>query len=79
MMWGPGSWGPPMWGFWWILPLIGLFICLAFLVMAFRFMSTGRGFMCMGGHHGTGNDDFAEMRREIQALREEIKQLRASR
>ena len=22
MMSGPGPWGPPMWGFWWIVPLI---------------------------------------------------------
>jgi hypothetical protein len=68
-----------MWGFWWIFPVVGLFVCLAFLVMAFRFMSTGRGFMCMGGHRSVGHDESAEMRREIQALREEMKQLRASR
>jgi hypothetical protein len=67
-----------MWGFWWIFPLIGLFACLAFLVMAFRFMSTGRGFLCMGRHGGMGSDETAEMRREIQALREEVKQLKAS-
>ena len=78
-MWGAGPWGAPMWGFWWIFPLIGLLICLSFLVMAFRFMSTGRGLMCMGEHQGMGNDEVAEMRREIHALREEIKQLKASR
>jgi hypothetical protein len=68
-----------MWGFWWIFPLVGLFVCLAFLVMAFRFMSTGRGFMCMGGHRSMEHDETAEMRREIQTLREEMKQLKASR
>ncbi len=78
-MWGPGWWGMPMWGFWWIFPLVGFLACLAFLVMMFRFMSTGRGFMCMSGHPGMGNDEAAEMRREIRALREEIKQLKASR
>jgi len=78
-MWGPGSWGPPMWAFWWIFPLVGLFVCLAFLVMAVRFMSTGRGFMCMGGHRGMRDDETAEMHREIQALREELKQLKAVR
>ena len=25
-MWGPEPWGAPMWGFWWIFPLIGLTI-----------------------------------------------------
>jgi hypothetical protein len=68
-----------MWGFWWIFPLIGMFLCFTFLVMAFRFMSTGRGFMCMGGHRGMGNDENADMRRELAALREEVKQLKASR
>jgi uncharacterized small protein (DUF1192 family) len=32
-----------------------------------------------GGHGGTSNDETAEMRREIRALREEIERLRASR
>jgi hypothetical protein len=68
-----------MWGFWWVFPLIGLLVCLAFLVMAVRFKSTGCGFMCMGGHQGTANDEVAAMRREIHTLREEIKQLKASR
>lgn len=44
--------GPLLGGFWWLLPLMGALMCLGFLVMAFRFASTGRGFMCMGGHHG---------------------------
>ena len=47
--------------------------------MAFRLMTTGRGFMCMSGHRGMGSDETAEMRREIHALREEIKQLKVSR
>jgi hypothetical protein len=68
-----------MWGFWWVVPLIGLLVCLAFLVMAVRFMSTGRAFMCMGGHRAMGDDAVAEMRREIHSLRDEIKQLKASR
>jgi hypothetical protein len=78
-MWGPGPWGTPMSGFRWVFPLIGMLVCLAFLVMAVRLMSTGRGFMCMGGHQGTANDEVSAMRREIQTLREEIKQLKASR
>ncbi len=72
-------WGAGPWAFWWIFPMIGLLICLGFLVMAFRFVGTGRGFMCMGGHRGMGNDEVAETRREINALREEISQLKASR
>ena len=76
-MWEP--WAAPMWGFWWIFPLIGLAICVAFLVMVLRFIGTGRGFTCMGGHQGVGREETSAMRREIEALREEIKHLKASR
>ena len=75
-MWGPGLCGAGMWGFWWILPLVGALVCLALIVMAFRFVSTGRGFSCVGGHGGMGNDQTAEMRREINTLREEITQIK---
>jgi hypothetical protein len=76
-MWGP--WAGPMGGLGWIFPLMGLLLCLAFAVMAFRFIATGRGFMCMGGHQPSEENETAALRREIQALREEIKQLKASR
>jgi len=78
-MWNTEWWGPPMWGFWWIFPLIGMLFCLTFAILAFRFLSTGRGFMCMGGHQATQIDEAAEMRREIRTLREEINQLKAAR
>jgi hypothetical protein len=32
VMWGPGPWMIPMWGFWWIFPVIGLLIFLVFIV-----------------------------------------------
>jgi hypothetical protein len=66
-------------GFWWIFPLMGMLMCLAVAVVAVRFIATGRGFMCMGGHRQAGVDETADLRREIQALREEIARLKASR
>ena len=39
-----------MWGFGWIFPLIGLAICLVFVIGMVRAMSSGGRFMCMGGH-----------------------------
>ena len=43
--------GAGAWGFWWVFPLVGGLICLAFLVMAFRSMTTGHGGRCcLGGH-----------------------------
>ena len=52
--------GPLMWGFWWVFPFIGVFMCLAFLLMASRFAGTGRGFMCMGAHRHTPNGEPSE-------------------
>ena len=47
--------GPLFWGVWWIFPLVGFSVCLGF--MAFRFLGTGRGFMCTGdGHRSTPTD-----------------------
>jgi uncharacterized membrane protein (DUF4010 family) len=40
--------GPLFWGVWWIFPLIGFLLCLG--IIAFRFLGTGRGFTCTGGH-----------------------------
>ncbi len=75
-MWG--FWHAPIGWFWWIVPLMGLLMCLAFAVLACRFMAGGRGVMCMGGHQPGGND-IAELRRQITLLREEVHQLKASR
>ncbi len=48
-----GPFGPFLLGsFWWIFPLAGMLMCLAFAIFAFRFASAGEGFMCMGGHQG---------------------------
>ena len=38
-------------GFWWIFPVIGLLICLFFVVAAVRMMSKSGRFMGMGPHH----------------------------
>ena len=75
-MWGP--WGAPMWGFGWIVPLIGLLICLVFVVVMARAMG-GRGFMCMGGHRNHLREGETELRREIGKLREELRQLKEKR
>jgi len=69
-----------MWGFWWIFPLMGILMCLAFAVMVFRCLATGRGgSMCIGGHGRAASDESGELRREIRALRDEIDRLKASR
>ena len=44
-----------MGGIWWIFPLVGLIVCLAFVFMAFRLLMTGRGCMCMSAHRSVGS------------------------
>jgi uncharacterized membrane protein len=75
-MWGPGAWAGPMWGFWWIFPLMGFVMCLIFVVGMIRMMAGGRGFACMGGHQAADSDETARLRREIDDLRQEVRTLR---
>jgi hypothetical protein len=77
-MWGPGPWGAPMWGFGWIFPLIGMAVCLVFVITMARAMSGGRRFMCMGGHHHESGE-MVELRRQVGELREEVNRLTAAR
>jgi hypothetical protein len=57
-----GAFGPFLFGsYWWIFPLLGMLICLGFLIFLARFASTGRGCMWMGGHHGAPKHQVAEM------------------
>ncbi|HEU5320057.1 MAG TPA: hypothetical protein VFX28_04595, partial [Methylomirabilota bacterium] len=71
-MWGPGPWASPMGAFWWILPLLGLLIGLFFVIAMVRMMSGGGHFMCMGPHHDDGAE-MAKLRREVEALRDEVR------
>ena len=68
-MWGP--WMGPMWGFWWVFPLVGLLFCAFFVFAMIRMMSGGR-FMCMGPHPHNG-EEVARLRKEVEDLREELK------
>jgi hypothetical protein len=66
-MWGPGPCMGSTWGFWWIFPVIGLLICLFFVIAVVRVLSGGGCFMCMGHHHE--NDETARLHREVEAKR----------
>ena len=77
-MWGPGPWMGPMWGFWWIFPVIGLLICFLFLVVVVRTVTSGGRFMCMGPHQHEG-DEINRLRREVEDLREQMKSQQAAR
>lgn len=78
IMWGPGPWMGPMWGFWWIFPLLGLLICLVVVIAAVRTMTSGGRFMCMGPHHDE-SEETTKLRREVEELRDEVRKSRAVR
>jgi uncharacterized membrane protein len=77
-MWGPGPWMGPMWGFWWILPVIGILICFLLVVVVVRTIASGGRFMCMGPHHLDTNE-IDRLRHEVEELRERLKNQQVAR
>jgi uncharacterized membrane protein len=71
-MWGPGPWMGPMGGFGWIFPVMGLLVCLFFLIVMARMMGRDGPFACMGPRHHDG-DETAQLRREVEELRAEVR------
>ena len=65
---GTGPWMGPTW--WWIFPVVGLAVCLFFMIAMMRMMSGG-GFMCMG-RRDRESEETAQLRREVADLRERI-------
>ena len=77
-MWGPGPWTGPMWGFGWIFPVIGLLICLFFVLAVVRMMGGGGRFMCMGPRQHD-SEETSRLRREVEDLRDQVKKQGATR
>jgi len=73
MMWWntPGGWGP-MYG-WWIMPFFGIIFLVLMLLIVSRFF--GGGGFC-GRPPADRNNSIEELRKEIKALREEIRELK---
>lgn len=68
----------PMWGLWWIFPMIGLLVCFLFVVVVVRTIASGGHFMWMGSHQ-QGSDEIARLRNEVEDLREQLKNQQAAR
>ena len=73
--WG-GYWGQPWGGIWWIFPLIGLVVMAVMIFACLHMMGGTVGLRCMGGHRGAGSGDLADLRRELQELKDEVRKLR---
>lgn len=65
-MWG-GTWGGPWYGMGWFMPLLGFLVMLGVMVWVLR---------SSGGHGSEGSRELAGLRRDIQDLKDEVKQLR---
>ena len=63
--------GPSVWGFWWIFPLIGIGFMVIIMLMMRRFLH-GRMGCC--GTSGVGEMD--ALRKEIQELKDELDRLK---
>ncbi len=68
-----GYWGAPFAAWWWVMPLVVLVFMGLMLAFCFRGF---RGFRSMCGR-GRTTDELAEVRRELDSLREELRSGRA--
>ncbi len=65
-------WWGPMYG-WWIFPFFGIIFMVLMLLIVSRFF--GRGGFC--GRPPSGRDEvIEELRKEIKALRDEVRELK---
>ncbi len=70
-MWNGPGWGP-MYG-WWIMPFFGIIFFVLFLLIASRFFG-GSGFC--GRPPADRDSGIEEIKKEIKALRDEIRELK---
>ncbi len=61
-----------LWGWWWMIPLMGFILCFS-MCFFFRRKATGRRW-CFGG--GIRFPDFESVKKEIRELREEIDKIK---
>lgn len=65
----------PAAGFWWIFPLLGLVIMVLMAFACLRMMGGMSGFGCMGRRGGHSARETEDLRREVQELKVEIREL----
>ena len=68
--WCGGSW--PVWAWWWVVPLVGIALCIT-MCMFFKSRRGNRRFCCFGG---VGSADLEEMEKEIGDLKADIEKMK---
>lgn len=68
MYWWCGNASCPVLGWWWVVPIIGIALCII-MCLFFRSRFAGGRFCCWDSAHPT---DLDEMKKEIRELKEEI-------
>ena len=65
------TWGPYMWGWWWIFPVIGFVFMMVMIFACSGFFRKRVSFYGMGRY-----DHTEDLKREIGELKEQITQLK---
>ena len=67
------TWGPYMWGWWWIFPIIGLIFMIVMISACSGFFRKRCSLGGMGRY-----DNIEDLKREIGELKEQFTQLKRS-
>jgi uncharacterized membrane protein len=74
-MWG-GYWGGPWGGFGWLFPVLALLFMAVMMLLCARMMGGMMRRGPEGGHTAHRADEIADLRREVESLRDEVRKLR---
>ncbi|MBP8981114.1 MAG: hypothetical protein KBG09_07730, partial [Syntrophobacterales bacterium] len=68
--WCGGAW--PVWAWWWVVPLVGIALCITMCVF-FRLRMGNRRFCCFGG---AGSAELDETKKAIGGLKADIEKMK---
>jgi len=72
MCWWYGNASWPLWVWWWVVPIIGIALCMI-MCLFLRSRFAGGRFCFWGSAH---SDDLEEMKKEIRELKEELSKIK---